>query len=373
MDRINCTVASPKANSFMDAYSINEFMSIHDPLWTNRTPSERYSIAMRGAADLRRLRYIGTQAYTAQNMPFPRVADVFVEQSTLTDATRENLSGDLPLIVRQPVITDTPWESVTVAVLTKIKVLAPVQQDDFSYIVKDTYIIPASVTVSFTINGADYSVTIPDTLADYVTTIENVVSFSYNADTTESRLTVFVDSASAENVTGTYTTPAPNELIFPDAIFDQASVLPDNLRGGSVHVSYMDGTRTYHTIFSNNIVTGRVTLIEPMDAKPVYAYILHQPVFREVIEAQKVQMLVKAGALDNYDPHVGMGIASIKIDTSSRSYMQTQYGGLNINELAARNKVAPQTMILIGRFTVYGKRGVTWEADMDALITSLQQ
>lgn len=151
--------------------------------------------------------------------------------------------------------------------------------------------------------------------------------------------------------------------------------LPDYLKGGSVIIFYEDGTVTYHDIVSNNAVTGRIVFTPAKNADPILHANIHPPVFQELQDACVLQAIKRTGSEGASDPNVGKGILKIKIGDSERSYANTfaNNSGSRLLNIAARNGVAEQVLVLIGHLTVYGKLPVQYVVDHDEKMAGLMR
>ena len=94
------------------------------------------------------------------------------------------------------------------------------------------------------------------------------------------------------------------------------------------------------------------------------------PLLPEVIDAQLTQMKVRVGAVTS-DPYAGLGIASIKVGDTSRTYTDPSSSMQTLISIAGRLGISPQTLVAIGKFTTYNKMSIGWQKDIDdALETS---
>lgn len=151
--------------------------------------------------------------------------------------------------------------------------------------------------------------------------------------------------------------------------------LPDYLKGGSVIIFYEDGEVTYHDIISNNAVTGKITFTPEKRAVNVINANVHPPVFQELKDACVLQAIKRTGSEGASDPNVGKGILRIKIGDSERSYANTfsNNSGTRLLNIAARNNVSEQVLVLIGHLTVYGKMPVQYIVDHDLKMEGLMR
>ena len=360
------TVAAPNSNSYLSWDEVDEIMSTQDPEWGEKTENEKYNIATGGAQDIDRLRFIGQPCYPTQKRAFPRYLDIHVDQKALTDGTRILEPASPVIFVKSsevnPDYVEGVWWSRVIMGYNLPEKVQKVKQDDGTWKDEMAPVYLSDISVSFMLAGNPYSITVS---ANESTTrsVEGAYLIVHDAEAREFVMHSFVEGAYCRDCSSSATAVDYERVTFTDAILDQTAYFPDAYKFGSVHVVYSNGARTYHDIIEHNIVTGVVRLATPFEHDTVVSFLMHKPIAREVREAQVIQMLVRAGALEDYDPFVGGGIARIKIGDSERDYSAPRYGGLGIRELASRNRVSEQVFVLIGHYTTYGKFGVTWEAE----------
>ena len=360
------TVAAPNSNSYLSWDEVDEVMSAQDPEWDEKTENEKYNIATGGAQDIDRMRYIGQQCYPTQKRAFPRYLDIHVDQKALTDGTQILVPETPAIFVKSsevnPDYVEGEWWSRVLMGYNLPERIQKVRQEDGTWKDEMAPVYLSDISVSFMLAGNPYTVNMP---ANEPTTrsVEGVYLIVHDAEAREIMMHSFIEGAYCRDCSSSATSVDYEHVTFSGAVLDQSAFFPDAYKFGAVHVIYTNGARTYHDIIEHNIVTGVVRLATPYEHDTVTSFVMHKPIPREVREAQVIQMLVRAGALEDYDPFVGGGIARIKIGDSERDYSAPRYGGLGIRELASRNRVSEQVFVLIGHYTTYGKFGVVWESE----------
>lgn len=359
-------VASPYSNSYLSTEEVEEVMSAQDPEWGDKTDNEKNNIATGGAQDIDRLRFIGQPCYPTQKRAFPRYLDIHVDQKPLTDATQVSEVLSPVYFVKSSEVNASYaigdwWSKVFVGYQIPERT-QKVQKEDGTWEDALAPVYLTTITLNFSLSGEDYSISVP---ANEPTTrvLDGVYLVVFDPAALEFTFHSFVFGAYCRDYSMSAAAVDYERVTFSGAVLDQTSSFPDAYKTGAVHVIYENGARTYHEVIEHNIVSGVVRLATPFEHDIVSSFILHKPIPKEVKKAQIIQMLVRADALEDYDPFVGGGISRIKIGDSERDYSAPRYGGLGIRELASRNRVSEQVFVLIGHFTTYGKFGVTWEQE----------
>ena len=395
------TVAHPKANSFLSLDEASAFMQMHDPDWITRTVREQENLLLISAGDTCRIPYLGTTWFMNQNLAFPRRGAELVTHYVVTEGISR-----VEETIYTPEMVETPAELTGREEFTNPTPLPGVLADfvvftvPAGYVVEDadslrTLIFESALkededgefyllySILETSPGVWGEVNIERLAVDATEPTPLVETATASVKITGNRLEVrFPDTEGAltpsEFVIGEISrkilTDVPSSKIVPNKVRVSALVLterddvyPDFAVGGSVH-AYVGGDRAYFDIIAHDISTGDVTLDADLPDWEGMSFAYFDPHFPEVKEAQKIQLMVRACVYDE-DPYAGTDIVGVKIGDTTRTYGGPKYGKVTLAQLATRNKVAEQVMVLLGKFSVYGKYGVISQEQYELAMT----
>lgn len=327
------TVADPKANSYITLETaLDELQNFPDILET-MTVQEIAQNVILSASNIDSLRYLGTKLYSTQSRAFPRKGDCVVRQ--------KSYSGFYFLET------------------TKVKMSLPTERPLTLYEVS-LPVVPRYAPATITLTTSGGGIQHPANLDLIWGVTPDVVS--YKADT----LTITLDGNVAPDLEIEVEYLSTGSFKFRSAVFDPLKTLPNHLAGGSVHVVYADGTRSYHDVIEHNIVTGDVTCTGIIKNLGILDCILHPPVFDSLIVAQKLQLFKRLELLE-FDPFIGSGVLKIKIDDTERQYRSKLENSARIYDLASRHNVLPQVVSTVGYLTVYGKLAALPQEELNEL------
>lgn len=316
-------VASPLANSYVTAAELHAYMGVIDAGWATVAPVEQERLAILATMEIDRVRFLGSKALGNQRLEFPRVGDPRVFRPILDSAPQVDKSAS-----------------------------------GFAYGLTRAFeeTFPASANLTLACFPARGSVRISTFLGGVVTEIDDgagalgaVGAVDYAAGT------ITLTGVPTAPVVVQYDGVRRDVLICPDAQMDPGRFMPDFLVGGSVHVLRADGVREFFGIAGHNIVSGEITLDQPMaDAlAPGDRVMLFWPVHDDLKRAVMIQVAARRG-LVTLDTRAGRGIKSIKIGDTATTYSDA-VSSSRVTSLAAKFGLNDQSFALIARFTIYGK------------------
>ena len=414
------TLGCPKANSYVSLERADDVMPLYDPSWSSRSAEEKEFIMRSAAADVDRVPFLGRKLLLGQSMAWPRTSDALVNRYVLKsgfervqetvettvdapasyDATfsRQVTSDTVSFLLNDPEFMAAPLGSrnielrhvnaqgTHVSVLTERDVtetkVTPEVKDEFGNVIQPggTALVHTriwNVTSRYLTypDGKSANLDAPALQPDFTFSDSGVLTaIAVNG----SDVNIFTEYAQAigithHSVTSTVTRVSPNKLRNGSLIYaDRADMLPTYCLGAAVHCM-CQGERIYGNVIAHNPYTGILTMDVSIpeawnDENISYMYI--DPLLPEVIDAQLTQMKVRVGAVTS-DPYAGLGIASIKVGDTSRTYTDPSSSMQTLISIAGRLGISPQTLIAIGKFTTYNKMSIGWQRDIDdALETS---
>lgn len=419
-----CTIQGcPKANSYLELEEADELMPLYDPDWSKRSEEEKAILLITSANDIDRVPLLGSQMFFGQRLQWPRIRDVLVESYTLAEGFerdivtdtitkdvvhQESMDGTLKIgqdyaefsiidprwqpfgdnaqVVVRGVLPDETEFAATLALQPYLHI-TPEIKDEFGVVIHpavEEQRLKAVWTKLY--HGTKYdrplpevpipSDRMPDVHWDEETNTFHIYALNggFFDPTTDivgvvsEYTTSEEETVERENVSG-ITNPA---FVSPN----RQDLLPEYFYGGALHVIH-SGKRDYHKVLSCNMETGTLAvtgeLYTPASEEEVVTYLYIDPLRKEVKDAQLVQLRVRAGDPTMVtDPFAGLGLGSIQIGDTKRTYATggTSYSALA--DIANRLGVHVQTMVILGKFSIYGKVSMGWQQRIeDALETPL--
>lgn len=407
-----CTVlGSPKANSYLTLAEADDFMPLHDPNWLNRNDTEKIILIRRAAADVDKVPCLGTKLSFGQSLEWPRKGDVLVESLTydagfsrsmittevvayddhVTGATTTRVDGAnyAEYLLIHPEWQASPDVRRSVMVIQqrigdaylrefiarekKFKYTAPAQVDEFGNVIS-----PPTVGETWRFVWDEYREHMPGSDPVPMTMPAEMPTLQFDYNTYTFRMIAvpgagFDPTSTDYTVNAVYQTettevkeiPDPSHVICSElAVADRTDILPDYFKGAALHV--INGSeRRYYNVLSCDVTTGELTLdgeIPAEWAEASLSFIYIDPLHDAIKEAQKVQLRARSSTGDiAVDPFAGMGLASIKIGDTSRSYATSGGSFSAMSTIAGRLGVNVLTLTILGKYSVYGKVSIGWQ------------
>lgn len=399
---LHTEIGSPYANSYLTLAKADDVMPLHDRSWSRRPLSEKEFLLRASASDIDRIPFLGTKLFYGQGMQFPRKGNVIVEAYTITSGfsyvegtyteektvtsdedvsyTRQSTQdtvtflftnegflaaspGDRDIILSGPVTNSAEWTLRITLSETMVAEAGTVRR-----VWKVT-----SVDVVDIFNTSSPQ-EIPEILPDFemapagMFTIRAVNGSPINVPSEVMTATGVLRTHTVTEVSGRLPTKLSNSaLIFTD----RTDILPTFCLGGAVH-AIEPAERVYANVIGHDISTGTLTLdreIPTYLAGDKFTYI--DPLPEALYTAQIEQLKVRTGSVMS-DPFAGTGIKSIKVGDTSRTYGDTPGApGQTVIGIAGRLGVSVRTIILLGKYSLYGKTAIGWQQRLeDVLETS---
>ena len=414
-------VGSPAANSYVSVEKADSVMPLFDPDWLSRPEKEKEFLLRSSASDIERVPFLGVQMFFGQAMQFPRKGDVLVNSHTITSGfsyvdeeftsekvtavvedvsysrqqTRDSVTflftsdeflqgvqGEREVTLEGPVAnTDHTLRLLLREVSRPETYNTPPVYDDFGHVVT-----PGSEGVrmvwrwepqslhTVSPEGTPTAQPIPEVMPAVTLSTSGILTVSaVNGSVIE--IPAGVSEATGTTYTKEVITSSgrnPRKIRNDSLVFtDRPDILPTFLQGAGLHVRN-GGERIYASVVSHDIATGTVLLDTdiPLDRSDT-DFIYIDPVPAALVRAQIEQLKIRVGATMT-DPFAGMGLQSIKIGDTSRTYANRDNTALALNNIAGRLGIGTSTLILLGKYTTYCKTLIGWQQNIEeALAASL--
>ena len=418
-----CTIlGSPKANSYLTMEEADELMPLYDPDWNDRSEEQKIFMLIASANDIDKIPLLGTQMFFGQRRQWPRIRDVLVESYTLD-------SGFERAVVTDTIVQEVPHrESMlntlkTEADYAEISVISPTwnpTRENAHVAVQGK--LPDGTGFIFTLTLQPYLHITPEIKDEFGEIIhpaieeqrlkavwtkflksepdsdvfiefpmpEPMPDVSWDAETNTFRIyalngAYFDPTTDITDVYSEYTTTETTEVERQNVseisnpaliITDRTDILPEYFAGGALHVIH-GGKRDYHKVVSCDIETGTLKvegeIYVPASEEEEVTYLYIDPIRQEVKDAQFIQLRARAGDTGvAVDPYAGMGLGSIVIGDTKRTYATGSASYSALTGIANRIGVNVQTLVIMGKYSVYGKLSIGWQQRIeDAIETPL--